>query len=238
MAKQIVEVLVEGGKASAAPPLGPALGPTGVNIGQVVSEINKKTGDFKGMKVPVKVTVDTDTKEFTIEIGTPPAAQLIKKEAKVDKGSGNPLADKVADLKIEQVIKISNMKQDALLGNSTKARVREIVGTCQSMGIMVEGMPANEALEAIAEGKFDDKIASGKTELTEEELKELAEEKKKLAEEMNKKRAEYEVLGKEILKQMGTVKDMKKVQAKMKEAGIPMPIINELAPLEDEKKKK
>lgn len=236
MAKIIVEALVEGGKASAAPPLGPALGPTGANIGQVVSEINKKTADFKGMKVPVKVIVDDETKEFTIEIGTPPAAQLIKKEAGVDKGAGNPLTDKVADLKIEQIIKISNMKQDSLLGNDTKARVREIVGTCQSMGIMVEGMPANEALKAIAEGKFDEEITSGKTELTEEEKKQLEEEKKRLQEEIEKKRAEFEALGKDIMKQMSSVKDMKKIRTKLQEAGIPMPIINELAPLEEEKK--
>ncbi len=75
--KQIVEALVEGGKASAAPPLGSSLGPLKVNIGLVVSQINDKTKDFKGMKVPVKVIVDLDSKEFTIEIGTPPASQLI-----------------------------------------------------------------------------------------------------------------------------------------------------------------
>ena len=64
MAKETIETLIEGGKASAAPPLGPALGPLKVNIGQVVADINKKTADFKGMKVPVKVIVDTKTKEF------------------------------------------------------------------------------------------------------------------------------------------------------------------------------
>jgi len=85
MVSQSVETLIMGGKASAAPPLGPALGPTGVNIGQVVAEINKKTADLAGMQVPVKVTVDTDTKEFTIEIGTPPVAALIKKEAGIKK---------------------------------------------------------------------------------------------------------------------------------------------------------
>jgi large subunit ribosomal protein L11 len=235
MGKETVEALVEGGKASAAPPLGPALGPTGINIGEVVAEINKKTGDFKGMKVPVKVVIDTSTKEFTIEIGTPPAAQLIKKEADIKSGAGNPLTDKVADLLIEQVIKISKMKQDSLLGNDTKARVKEIVGTCQSMGILVEGMPAPEALKAIDEGKFDEKIIAGKTELSEEEKQHLAEEKKKLEEEMQKKRAEFEGIGKEVMKQMGSVKDMKKIRAKMQEAGVPMPIINELAPLEEAK---
>src|SRR3989338_7325041 len=125
MAKQVVETMVEGGKATAAPPLGPALGPTGLNIGQVVMEINKKTADLRGMQVPVKVIVDTETKTFTIEIGTPPASALIKKEA------GNPLTDKVADLKIEQIIKIAKTKQDSLLGATMKAKVREIVGTCQ-----------------------------------------------------------------------------------------------------------
>jgi len=90
MAKQVVETMVEGGKATAAPPLGPALGPTGVNIGLVVAEINKKTADMKGMQVPVKVTVDTATKSFDIEIGTPPASALIKKEAGIEKGSGKP----------------------------------------------------------------------------------------------------------------------------------------------------
>src|SRR3989339_1282165 len=110
MAKQTVETMIEGGKATAAPPLGQALGPTGVNIGQVISEINKKTADMKGMQVPVKVIVDPATKEFTIEIGTPPASALIKKEAGVEKGSSNPLTEKVADLKIEQLIKIAKTK--------------------------------------------------------------------------------------------------------------------------------
>ena len=80
MASQTVEALVEGGKASAAPPLGPALGPLGVNIGQVISAINQKTDSFKGMQVPIKVIVDTSTKKFEITVGTPPAAALIKKE--------------------------------------------------------------------------------------------------------------------------------------------------------------
>ena len=110
MPKETVEVYVEGGKATAAPPLGPALGPMGVNIGQVVAEINRKTAEFKAMQVPVKVIVDSDTKKFDVTVGTPPASALIKKEAGIEKGAGNPLTDKVADLKIEQVIKISKMK--------------------------------------------------------------------------------------------------------------------------------
>ena len=234
MATEMVEVLVEGGKATAAPPLGPALGPLGVNIGKVVSDINKKTESFKGMQVPVKVTVDKDTKDYTITVGTPPAASLIIKEAGVSKGAGNPLTDKIADLKIEQIIKIAKMKEDALLGNNLKSKVKEIIGTCQSMGILVEGMPAQEAMRAIENGTFDDKIKSGKTELTAEEKQHLEQEKKKLQQDLEKRRKEFEVRAKDILKEFE--KDPKKARKAMSEAGIPDKIINELAPAEEKKK--
>ena len=173
MAKQTVESLIQGGKATAAPPLGPALGPTGVNIGEVVAEINKKTADMKGMQVPVKVTVDTDTKEFSIEIGTPPAAALIKKEAGVEKGASNPLTEKVADLLIEQVIKIAKIKEDALLGRDTKAKVREIVGTCQSMGILVEGKIAVKINPDVDAGMYDKVFDTEKTDVSDEKREEL-----------------------------------------------------------------
>ncbi|MBW3004187.1 50S ribosomal protein L11 [Candidatus Woesearchaeota archaeon] len=231
MAKETVEALIEGGKATAAPPLGPALGPMGVNIGQVVAKINEKTASFKGMQVPVKVIIDKDTKEFDIEVGTPPASALIKKEAGVDKGAGNPLADKVADLKIEQIIKIAKMKEDALLGKSLKEKVKEIIGTCNSMGILVEGVPASQAIKHVNEGKFDKEISEEKTELSAEEIKELEEEKKKLAKEMEEKRAEFETKAKGILKEMEG-KPTNQIRAKMQEEKIPQPIIDELAPAE------
>lgn len=231
MPKQTIESLIEGGKATAAPPLGPALGPLGVNIGQVVAAINEKTAEFKGMQVPVKVTVDSDTKEFEISVGTPPASALIKKEAGVAKGAGNPLVDKVADLKIEQIIKISKMKEGNLLGKDNFSRVKEIIGTCNSMGILVEGMPANEAIEAINKGEFKDKIESGKTELSAEELKQLEEEKKKLAKEMEERRAEFEATAKGIIKEMEG-KEKSAVKNKLREAGIPEAMIKELMPEE------
>jgi len=127
------------------------------------------------------------------------------------------------------------MKEDALLGNDMKAMCKEIVGTCQSMGVMVEGLFATEALKAIDEGKFDDKISSGKTELTQEEMKELEEEKKKLQEEIEKRRTEFEIQGKEILSKF--TKDNKKARKAMTDAGIPMLIVNELAPEEEKSKK-
>ncbi|MBD3310118.1 50S ribosomal protein L11 [Candidatus Woesearchaeota archaeon] len=231
MAEQTVESLIEGGKATAAPPLGPALGPTGVNIGQVVAEINKKTESFKGMQVPVKVTVNSDTKEFSIEVGTPPASALIKKEAGIDKGSGNPNTDKVADVLIEQMIKVAKMKEDNLLGKSLKEEVREIVGTCNSMGILVEGKPATETLKDIELGKFDEEIRTEKTELTAEELKKLEAEKKKLAAEMEERRAEFEATAKSIIAKMEG-KERGEIKSKLHEAKIPEEIISEFMPAE------
>lgn len=236
MAKQTVETLIQGGKATAAPPLGPALGPTGVNIGLVVAEINKKTADLVGMQVPVKVHINTETKEFSIEIGTPPAAALIKKEAGISKGSSNPLTDKIADLKIVQLMKIAKTKEDSLLGSDLKAKIKEIAGTCQSMGILIEGMLVPEALKAINKGQFDEIIKSGKTELTEEEKKALKEEKKKLQEEIEKRRSEFEAKAKEILKVHE--KENKKARKAMQEAGIPQMIIDELVPEEKKEESK
>ncbi|MBW2972998.1 50S ribosomal protein L11 [Candidatus Woesearchaeota archaeon] len=230
MADQVIEALVEGGKATAAPPLGPALGPAGVNIGQVVAEINKKTADFKGMKVPVKVTVKDD-KSFTISVGTPPVSALVKKEAGIEKGASNPLTDKVADLKIEQIIKIAKMKTDALLGKDMISKAKEIIGSCDSMGVMVEGKQAREIIEAINKGEFVEKIKAGKTELSAEELKKLEAEKKKLQEELEKKRKEYETKAKDIISKMeGQTRGA--IKTKLLDAGVPSVIIEELLPAE------
>jgi len=231
MAKETIEALVDGGKASAGPPLGPALGPKGVNIGQVIQAINKVTDIFKGMQVPVKVIIDTATKKFDIEVGTPPASALIKKETGIEKGSGNPKLDKVANILIEQIIKIAKMKESSLLGKTLKERIKEIMGTCNSMGVLVEGVSAVEAIQMVNEGKFDTEIKAEKTELSAEEKKQLEEERKKLAEDVEKRRAEYEKKAKEIIELM---KDKAKgeIRSKLKEAKIPLKIIDELMPAE------
>ena len=155
---ETVKALVDGGKASAGPPLGPALGPMGVNIMQVINAINEKTKNFEGMKVPVKVLIDPKTKNFDIEIGTPPAASLILKEIGSEKGSGSPAKHKVGNLTIDQAIKVAQMKEDGLLGQNLKMRTKEIVGTCQSIGVTVEGKPAKEIQQAIDKGEFDSKF--------------------------------------------------------------------------------
>lgn len=230
MPEQSVECLVEGGKATAAPPLGPALGPLGINIGQVVAEINKKTADFKGMQVPIKVIVKTD-KSFTVTVGTPPVSALVKKEAGVEKFSSNPLSEKVADLKIEQVIKVAKMKFDSLLGKDMFAKVKEILGTCDGIGVLVEGKQAREIIADINKGAFADKIKAMKTELTAEDLKKLEEEKKRLQEDITKKRAMYESQAKAIIASMeGQPRGA--IKAKLVEAKIPTVLIDELLPVE------
>ncbi len=155
---ETIEALVEGGKATAGPPLGPALGPLGVNIMEIINTINDKTKEFDGMKVPVKVIIDPKTKEFEIKVGTPPAASLILKELNLEKGSGAPSSHKIGDLTVDQAIKVAKMKKDNLLGKELKQKTKEIIGTCVSLGVTVEGKKPQEIQKAIDEGEFDSKF--------------------------------------------------------------------------------
>jgi len=152
-AKKVVEALVAGGQATAGPPLGPALGPLGVNVLAIVNKINEVTKDYAGMKVPVKVIVDTETKEFEVTVGTPTTSALIVSELKIEKGSGSPKAQKVGNLSMEQVVRIAKMKQAELLSANLKAAVKEVLGSCVSMGVTVEGKDPKEVQKEIDEGK-------------------------------------------------------------------------------------
>jgi large subunit ribosomal protein L11 len=158
MATETVEILIDGGKATPGPPLGPAIGPLGINMMQVVEQINQKTADFDGMKVPVKIIVDIGTKKFEIKVGTPPTTALIMDELKIEKGSQDTGQDKVADLNVEQALKIAKMKFDALLSNDYKNAAKEVIGTCVSMGITVEGKDPREVQRDIDQGIYDDKL--------------------------------------------------------------------------------
>ncbi len=154
---EIVEVLIDGGEASPGPPLGPTLGPMGVNIMQIAGDINKKTAAFKGMKVPVKITIAED-KSYEIEVGTPPISALIKDELGLEKGASNPRTDKAGDMTIKQLIKVCEMKGDSLLGATTKNKALEVTGSCVSMGIYIDGKPPKEAQRLIIEGAYDDAL--------------------------------------------------------------------------------
>ena len=154
-AKKVVEALVAGGQATAGPPLGPALGPLGVNVVAIVNKINDVTKDYAGMKVPVKVLVDIETKDFEVTVGTPTASALIISELKVGKGSSAPNAQKVGNLNMDQLIKIARMKGAELLSTNLKRAVKEVLGSCVSMGVTAEGKDPREVQKEIDEGKYD-----------------------------------------------------------------------------------
>lgn len=149
-----LKVMVDAGHASAGAPLGPALGPTGVNIGEVVAKINEKTAALSGMKVPVTIKINKD-KSFDIEVGLPPISALIKKESKAAKGAANPKTDVMGNLTIQQVVSIAKTKYDKLNAVSMKNCAKVVIGTCDSMGVTIEGMNARAAQKAVSAGKWD-----------------------------------------------------------------------------------
>ena len=145
MSKEKVEVMVEGGKATAAPPLGPALGPLGVPMAKIIDAINQKTKDLAGMKVPVTVIVDTSTKEFDIKVGSPPVSALIKKELGIDKGSSEAGKVRAGDMTKEQVRKIASAK----FGSTEDRFINMVKGSARSMGVTVdEGAVSEEEIKA------------------------------------------------------------------------------------------
>lgn len=227
MAEQVIEALVDGGNASSGPPLGPALGPLGVDIKSVIDAINEKTKDFKGMKVPVKVKVNPESKEFKIEVGSPSTSQLIKKELNLEKLAQKPGEEHVADMKIEQIIKIAKMKKDSIYGNTMIDVVKTIVGTCLSIGVLVEGKNPKEIIAEINNGEYKEKILSGKTELSAEELAKQEEEKKKMAEELEKKHAEEREKAQKIMSEMAG-EEPSKIKHKLAEEGISATLIDNL----------
>lgn len=156
--KKTFEFIVDGGKATAGPPIGPAIGPLGVNVVAVVNKINELTKEYVGMRVPVKVTIDPETKSFEVEVGIPTTSALIFKEAGVEKGSGKPNVEKIGSLTMEQLIKIAKIKRSELLAKNLKAAVKEIIGSCVSMGITVEGKNPKVVLREIDAGKYDELI--------------------------------------------------------------------------------
>lgn len=160
-----IEVLVEGGAATPGPPLGPALGPLGVNIVQIVSQINAKTKDFAGMKVPVKITIDPKTKSFDISVGTPPTSALLLKEIGKETGAkgekDKPGKETVGNITMQQAIKVAKMKSSSILGKDLRKSVKEVIGTCTSMGITVEEKPPKQILKDIDAG-FYNEVLMGK----------------------------------------------------------------------------
>ena len=156
--KQDISALVTGGEASAGPPLGPALGPIGVNIMEVINAINEQTKEFKGMKIPVTVSVDSDTKKWEIKVGIPSAAALLLKEAGIQKGSATSGSEWIGDITADIITKVAKIKLESSYASSLKSVAKEIVGTCVSLGIKIEGKTPKEFTAEINEDKWDSKF--------------------------------------------------------------------------------
>ena len=156
---ETIEVLVPGGQADPGPPLGPELGPTPVDVQAVVQEINDQTEAFDGTEVPVTVEYEEDG-SFTIEVGVPPTAALVKDEAGFETGSGEPQENFVADLSIEQLKTIAEQKKPDLLAYDTRNAAKEVAGTCASLGVTIEGEDARTFKQRVDDGDYDDVLGA------------------------------------------------------------------------------
>jgi large subunit ribosomal protein L11 len=169
----VIKLMVEGGNMTPGPAVAQQLGPMGINMGQVISDVNTATSEFKGVTVPVHLTVNAETKEVTIKVLSPPTSELIKKELGIEKASGARMKQRVGNFAIEQVISVSKAKHDHMLSNDFMATVKSIIGTCQALGVLIENKEPKEILEEIAEGKYKEEISAQKTDVNPEKRKEL-----------------------------------------------------------------
>ena len=156
--KVVVKALVTGGSASGGPPIGPAVGPTGINIKDVVDEINKQTTVFRGLTVPVRIECDPETKQFEIFIETPSTASLLLKEVGVEKGSSACSEEKIGNLTLDQVQNVVEAKREKFLDKTYKAALKTVLGTALSAGLTVEGEDPRVIQERINNGDYDEKI--------------------------------------------------------------------------------
>ena len=170
-----IKLIVDGGSMKPGPAVSQKLGPAGININQVIQKVNESTKDFSGIKVPVELDINTSTKTFEVKVFSPPASELLKKEFGIEKGSGVQKKMQVANASIEQIILIAKTKYPNLLSKDLKSAVKTIVGTCVSLGVLIENKPAREIEEEIDAGKYDKEIEQIKTETSPEKKAKLNE---------------------------------------------------------------
>ena len=170
-----IKLLAEGGNLSPGPSLSQKLGPIGLNMNQVIQEINKTTDEFKGIKVPVELDINPSTKEFEVKVFSPPVSELLKKELGIEKGSGAQKKIQVANASIEQIISVTKTKLPDMLSKDLKAALKTVVGTCTALGILIENKSPSEIQEEIEQGKYDKEIQEEKTQTDEEKKQNLEE---------------------------------------------------------------
>ena len=210
------------------PAVAQQLGPMGINMGKVISDVNEATKEFKGMKVPVELDIDEKTKDFTVKTSSPPTSELLKKELKVEKCTPDHKNQKVGNLSIEDVIKVTKVKYSNMLEKEFKSAVKSVLGTCASIGTFVESKEANELIEDVRIGKFDKEIDEKSTETSPEKRQELDDFFKGIASEQAAKLAEEKKVAEEA-EAAKTEQAAKEGEASAEEAPV------EEAPVEEKK---
>jgi large subunit ribosomal protein L11 len=170
----LIKLIVDGAEMRPGPTVAQKIGPLGINMGQVISEVNKATAEFKGIKVPVTLDIDTKTKKFKVEVSSPPTSELLKKELGLESGSGDHKKNKVGNISIETIIKVAKVKHSSMLAKEFKSAVKSVVGSAVSLGILVENA-GKDLISDIDAGKYDKEINSQKTETSAEKKVSLKE---------------------------------------------------------------
>ena len=157
------------------PALSQKLGPAGINISQVIQKVNDSTKNFQGLKVPVELDVDMSTKTFEVKVFSPPVSELLKRELGIAKGSGMQKKVTMYNASIEQIISVAKTKLPNMLAKNLKAAVKTVVGTCGSLGVLVENKTAAEVEREIEDGKYNAEIKAEQTSTPTEKRKKLDE---------------------------------------------------------------
>ncbi len=192
-----IKILADGGSMKPGPTLSQKIGPTGISMNLVLQKINEATKDFEGMKVPIEINLEPSTGKIEIVVFSPPVAELLKSEFKITKGSGIQKQVQVANASIEQIIAIAKTKSPNLLSTNLKAAVKTVVGSCGSLGILIENKFASEIEKEIDKGKYDKEILGEKTQPSQQKKDELSKSFAKLKVEQDKILKQIEAAKKE-----------------------------------------
>jgi large subunit ribosomal protein L11 len=169
-----LKLLVDGGSMKPGPAVAQKLGPMGINMGKVISDVNLATKEFSGMQVPVVLEIDKKTKNYEIKVLSPPISQMIKKELNLETGSGARRKFIAGNISFEQIISVAKKKQPNMLTKNLLSAVHSTIGSCLSLGILIDNKDPKEIIQDLKQGKYDKEIKTQKTQASPEKMQELA----------------------------------------------------------------
>ncbi|MEM1825505.1 MAG: 50S ribosomal protein L11 [Desulfurococcaceae archaeon] len=162
--EKVIRIMVEGGKATPGPPLGPTLSQLKLNVAEVVKAINEATKEYSGLTVPVEIVIDTSSKKYQIRVGIPTTTALLLKEAGVNQPSGDPMHKKIGDISLEKIVKIAIIKKESLNAKTLKSAVKTILGSARSIGLTVNGKDPKVVQNEIDNGLHDELLSKYESE--------------------------------------------------------------------------